>query len=88
MPSNLTPAQVESLRSLPEWQALEEHIKAALVQLDRCSDIPDGPDFDRVARGRKEAIRTIEHILEPFSEVLPVWQHQSVDMARKLGLAE
>lgn len=86
--TNLTPAHAERLRTLPEWQALEAHLLTCLTDLDRCSDIPDGPDFDRVARGRKEALQTIARILAPFAPVLPNAVPTGVDMARKLGLAE
>ncbi len=62
----LTPAQAEKLKSLPEWKALEAHMKECVALFDTCSLIPDSDDHDKAARGRKEAVRIITKILEPF----------------------
>lgn len=56
----------KKIKASPEWDVLEQHLIECVVALDGVSDIPEGPDFERVARGRKYAVECIKKILQPF----------------------
>lgn len=62
----ISPELAEKLKSSPDWQALEAHIQECITAMDSCSSIADSDDHDKVARGRKEAVRVLRRILEPF----------------------
>jgi hypothetical protein len=79
-------AHAEKLKALPEWQALEEHITDCITALDNCSSIPDSDDHDKAARGRKEAVRVLLAILEPFHYSPKPMQDKRTESLRKLGL--
>lgn len=82
----IAPELAAKLQALPEWQALQEHVAEAIVVMDSCSTIPDGEDHDKVARGRKEAVRILKQILSPFGlEVEPGPDLRKVAL-RKLGM--
>ena len=82
----LTPAQAEKLKSMPEWRAFHAHIHDCIVVLDSCSSIPEADDHDKAARGRKEAVRLLVKILEPFGFEVAAPIDARKDALKKLGL--
>ena len=80
----IDPADVNKLKALPEWQRLEEHIAECIDALDRCSDIED--DYAVTAKARKEAVRTLHKILEPFAYDPQPVANKRAESLRKLGL--
>jgi len=82
----ITPAQVDRLKGLPEWQALEAHLHDCVEALDSCLLIPDTDDHEKAARGRKYAVQIILKILEPFQyDPSPVTDRQKESL-KKLGM--
>ena len=73
--------QIDKIKATAEWKALEEHIQQCIDILDSCSMIPDDADFEKVARGRAEAVKILIKILEPFG-----YNPQPVMDARKEAL--
>lgn len=65
--TGLSQEEVKRLSALPEWQALERHLKEARALLDSVSGI-EGDQQERGMRvtARQEAKDIIDKILEPF----------------------
>jgi hypothetical protein len=82
----LSPDHVNRLKDLPEWQALEAHILDCILALDSCTSIADGDDHDKAARGRKEAVKVLHKILEPFAYDPMPFQNKRDESLRKLGM--
>ena len=84
----LDPADAKKLKTLPEWQRFEQHITQCIEVLDSCSGIVDGDDFAVAARGRKEAVKTLNKILEPFAYNPTVNHDKRIESMRKLGIVD
>lgn len=83
----LTPEEANKLKEKPEWQALEAHITECIAALDSCSSISDEVEHvDKVARGRKEAVKILHTILEPFQYDPKPEQDKRNEALRKLGI--
>lgn len=82
----LSPDHVEKLKSVPEWIALQAHIDECIIALDSCSSIPDGADFALQAQGRKEAVKILNKILEPFYYDPKPLADKRDESLRKLGM--
>lgn len=82
----LTHAQAEKLKTLPEWREFAAHIRECIAVLDSCSTIPDDADHDKIAHGRKEAVRILAKILEPFGFQVTAPVDARKDALKKLGL--
>lgn len=86
--NKLSPEHADKLKSQSEWQALEQHIRLHIEALDSCTGISDTePDFALASRARKEAVKLLVQILEPFYSPLPEQDTDRRKEAReKLGL--
>jgi len=84
----LDPADAQKIKSLPEWQRFETHIMECIDALDSCLLIPDGTDPAVQAVARKEAVKTLHKILEPFAYDPKPMQDKRAESLRKLGLTE
>lgn len=76
----------EKIKTSPDWQAVDKHIKEAVIILNQLSDIPDDWDNDKRATelvARKRAISILKHILEPFEVEPPKPTNQSL---KKYGI--
>lgn len=82
----LSPEHTEKLKNDPSWTALEEHITSCISALDSCTGIADGDDHDKAARGRKEAVKILHAILEPFAYNPKPLQDKRAEALRKLGM--
>lgn len=84
----LEPADAKKLKTLPEWQRFEQHITDCIIALDSCSGIADGDDFDIASRARKEAVETLNRILEPFAYDPQINHDKRIESMRKLGIVD
>ena len=82
----LSPDHAEKLKTDPAWIALQDHINDCMLALDSCSSIADGDDHDKAARGRKEAVKILRAVLEPFAYDPKPLQDRRAESLRKLGL--
>lgn len=65
--------QAEALKERPEWQPVREYLTEAIIFLDSCSTIPEDADFDKVARGRREAVLILKELFAVIdSEVISI----------------
>lgn len=81
------PETVKKLKALPEWQELETYLKDTMRLLDSVSDIGENEDHEKVARGKKYAIKTMHHILAPFDIPEITDEENRKEAYEKLGLA-
>ena len=84
----LDPVDAQKIKSLPEWQRFETHIFECIKVLDSCSSIPDGTDYAVQSLARKEAVKTLYKILEPFAYDPKPTQDKRAESMRKLGLTD
>jgi len=84
----LDPADAKKLKTLPEWQRFEEHITECIIALDSCTGIDYGDDFYIAARSRKEAVETLNKILEPFAYDPQINHDKRIESMRKLGIVD
>lgn len=83
----LSEQEAKQIKSIPEWQALESHLKEAITVLDSVMDIEESEDHDKVARGKKYAIKCIEAILAPFDIEENEEEDNQQEAREKLGLS-
>lgn len=84
----LDPADAKKLKTLPEWQRFEEHITDCIAVLDSCTSIIDGDDFAVASRAKKEAVDTLNKILEPFAYDPQINHDKRIESMRKLGIVD
>lgn len=84
----LDPADAKKLKTLPEWQRFEEHITDCIAALDSCTGILAGDDFAIAARSNKNAVETLNKILEPFAYDPQINHDKRIESMRKLGIAD
>lgn len=86
--NKLSPEHADKLKSQPEWQALEQHIRLHIEALDSCTGISETEtDVALASRSRKKAVEILAQILEPFYSPLPEQETDRRKEAReKLGL--
>jgi hypothetical protein len=82
----LSPEDANKIKSFPEWLRFEEHITECIDALDHCSLIPDGQDHAVQALARKEAVKTLHAILEPFAYNPRPNHDKRIESLRKLGM--
>lgn len=83
----LTPAEAKKIKSMPEWDALESHLRDCVRALNAVSHIPDDANFEKVARGTQYAILLVESILAPFDIEDLTDDDGRSEMLEKLGLS-
>lgn len=84
----LDPADAKKIKTLPEWQRFEQHITDCISTLDSCSSILDGDDYAVASRAKKEAVITLNKILEPFAYNPTINHDKRIESMRKLGIAD
>lgn len=83
----LHPETAKKIKSSPEWPELEQYLKDCMKALDSVSDIQENEDHERVARGKKYAIKLVEQILSPFDLNEESDEDSRKEAYDKLGIA-
>lgn len=83
----ITEIEARKLKSIPEWVSMEKHFRECVQALNAVTDIAEEEDHDKVARGKKYAVKLIEHILEPFEIEDLTNENERNETLEKLGLS-